>query len=66
MVKITKNLHSIEGIAHPDPRGKVFPYLFIEENQDDLTLIDPSFLPSFHNYLYLKTICLMQVMILRM
>jgi hypothetical protein len=50
MVKITKNLHSIEGIAHPDPRGKVFPYLFIEENQDDLTLIDPSFLPFIITY----------------
>ena len=55
MVEITKNVHSIEGITHPDPRGKVFPYLFIEEeNSKDLTLIDPSFLsqlPILENYL---------------
>jgi len=35
MVEITKKVHTIEGITHPDPHGKVFPYLFIEENQDD-------------------------------
>jgi glyoxylase-like metal-dependent hydrolase (beta-lactamase superfamily II) len=38
---------------HPDPRGKVFPYLFVED-QDNLTLIDPSFLsqlPILENYL---------------
>ena len=54
MVEITKKVHTIEGITHPDPRGKVFPYLFIEENHDDLTLIDPSFLsqlPILENYL---------------
>jgi glyoxylase-like metal-dependent hydrolase (beta-lactamase superfamily II) len=54
MVEITKNVHSIEGIIHPDPRGKVFPYLFIEEDSKDLTLIDPSFLsqlPILENYL---------------
>jgi glyoxylase-like metal-dependent hydrolase (beta-lactamase superfamily II) len=54
MVEITKNVHSIEGITHPDSRGKVFPYLFIEENSKDLTLIDPSFLsqlPILENYL---------------
>jgi glyoxylase-like metal-dependent hydrolase (beta-lactamase superfamily II) len=54
MVEITKKVHTIEGITHPDPHGKVFPYLFIEENQDDLTLIDPSFLsqlPILENYL---------------
>src|SRR5919107_1497605 len=54
MVEITKKVHTIEGITHPDPRGKVFPYLFIEENQNDLTLIDPSFLsqlPTLENYL---------------
>jgi len=43
MTQITPNVHSIEGITHSDPRGKVFPYLFVED-QDDLTLIDPSFL----------------------
>jgi glyoxylase-like metal-dependent hydrolase (beta-lactamase superfamily II) len=54
MVEITKNVHTIEGITHPDPRGKVFPYLFIEENSKELTLIDPSFLsqlPTLENYL---------------
>ena len=54
MVEITKNVLLIEGITHPDPRGKVFPYLFIEENSKDLTLIDPSFLsqlPTLENYL---------------
>jgi glyoxylase-like metal-dependent hydrolase (beta-lactamase superfamily II) len=53
MTQITPNVHSIEGITHPDPRGKVFPYLFVED-QDDLTLIDPSFLsqlPIIENYL---------------
>jgi glyoxylase-like metal-dependent hydrolase (beta-lactamase superfamily II) len=46
-------VHSIEGITHADPRGKVFPYLFVED-QDYLTLIDPSFLsqlPILENYL---------------
>ena len=43
MTQITPKVHSIEGITHPDPRGKVFPYLFVED-QDDLTLINPSFL----------------------
>ena len=53
MTQITPKVHSIEGITHPDPRGKVFPYLFVED-QDDLTLIDPSFLsqlPIIENYL---------------
>jgi glyoxylase-like metal-dependent hydrolase (beta-lactamase superfamily II) len=43
MTQITNNVYSIEGMTHPDPRGKVFPYLFIE-NEDNLTLIDPGFL----------------------
>jgi hypothetical protein len=38
MTQITPKVHSIEGITHPDPRGKVFPYLFVED-QDNLTLI---------------------------
>jgi glyoxylase-like metal-dependent hydrolase (beta-lactamase superfamily II) len=53
MTQITPRVHSIEGITHPDPRGKVFPYLFVED-QDNLTLIDPSFLsqlPILENYL---------------
>jgi glyoxylase-like metal-dependent hydrolase (beta-lactamase superfamily II) len=53
MTQITPKVHSIEGITHPDPRGKVFPYLFVED-QDNLTLIDPSFLsqlPILENYL---------------
>ena len=53
MTEITKNVHSIEGITHPDPRGKVFPYLFVED-EDNLTLIDPSFLsqlPVLEKYL---------------
>ncbi|VFJ14822.1 MBL fold metallo-hydrolase [Candidatus Nitrosocosmicus franklandus] len=53
MTKITKNVYSIEGITHPDPRGKVFPYLFIED-EDNLTLIDPGFLaqiPVLEKYL---------------
>jgi glyoxylase-like metal-dependent hydrolase (beta-lactamase superfamily II) len=53
MTQITAKVHSIEGITHPDPRGKVFPYLFVED-QDNLTLIDPSFLsqlPILENYL---------------
>jgi glyoxylase-like metal-dependent hydrolase (beta-lactamase superfamily II) len=45
-LKLKITLRSIEGITHPDPRGRVFPYLFIEENSKDLTLIDPSFLPQ--------------------
>jgi glyoxylase-like metal-dependent hydrolase (beta-lactamase superfamily II) len=39
--------------SHPNPRAKVFPYLFVED-QDDLTLIDPSFLsklPVLEKYL---------------
>jgi glyoxylase-like metal-dependent hydrolase (beta-lactamase superfamily II) len=43
MTRINKNVYSIEDMTHPDPRGKVFPYLFIE-NEDNLTLIDPGFL----------------------
>ena len=43
MTQITPKVYSIEGVKHPDPRAKVFPYLFIED-KDDLTLIDPSFL----------------------
>ncbi|MGH9983013.1 MAG: MBL fold metallo-hydrolase [Nitrososphaeraceae archaeon] len=53
MTQITTKVYSIEGIIHPDPRGKVFPYLFVED-QDNLTLIDPSFLsqlPILENYL---------------
>jgi glyoxylase-like metal-dependent hydrolase (beta-lactamase superfamily II) len=53
MTQITPKVYSIEGVNHPDPRGKVFPYLFVED-QDDLTLIDPSFLsqlPTLENYL---------------
>ena len=53
MVQITPKVYSIEGITHPDPRGKVFPYLFVED-QNDLTLIDPSFLSQLsilENYL---------------
>jgi glyoxylase-like metal-dependent hydrolase (beta-lactamase superfamily II) len=53
MTQITSKVYSIEGITHPDPRGKVFPYLFVED-QDNLTLIDPSFLsqlPILENYL---------------
>jgi glyoxylase-like metal-dependent hydrolase (beta-lactamase superfamily II) len=53
MTQITPKVYSIEGVTHPDPRGKVFPYLFVED-QDDLTLIDPSFLsqlPLLENYL---------------
>jgi glyoxylase-like metal-dependent hydrolase (beta-lactamase superfamily II) len=51
LTQITPNVYSIEGITHPDPRGKVFPYLFVEDN---LTLIDPAFLsqvPILENYL---------------
>jgi glyoxylase-like metal-dependent hydrolase (beta-lactamase superfamily II) len=53
MTQITTKVYSIEGITHPDPRGKVFPYLFVED-QDNLALIDPSFLsqlPILENYL---------------
>jgi glyoxylase-like metal-dependent hydrolase (beta-lactamase superfamily II) len=53
MAQITSKVYSIEGMTHPDPRGKVFPYLFVED-QDDLTLIDPAFLsqlPILENYL---------------
>jgi glyoxylase-like metal-dependent hydrolase (beta-lactamase superfamily II) len=47
MVEITKRAHSIDGFTHPSPGGKVVPYLFIENiDEDDLTLIDPSFLPQ--------------------
>jgi glyoxylase-like metal-dependent hydrolase (beta-lactamase superfamily II) len=47
MVEITKKAHSIDGFTHPFPGGKVVPYLFIENiDGDDLTLIDPSFLPQ--------------------
>jgi ribonuclease BN (tRNA processing enzyme) len=40
-------------MIHPDPRGKVFPYLFVED-EDNLTLIDPGFLaqiPMLEKYL---------------
>jgi glyoxylase-like metal-dependent hydrolase (beta-lactamase superfamily II) len=53
MTQITSKVYSIEGITHPDPRGKVFPYLFVED-RDNLTLIDPSFLsqlPILEKYL---------------
>lgn len=53
MTQLTPKVYSIEGITHPDPRGKVFPYLFVED-QDNLTLIDPAFLsqlPILENYL---------------
>ncbi|MDR4490342.1 MAG: MBL fold metallo-hydrolase [Candidatus Nitrosocosmicus sp.] len=53
MTEITKNVYSIEGMTHPDPRGKVFPYLFVED-KDNLTLIDPGFLsqlPMLEKYL---------------
>lgn len=53
MTQITPRVYSIEGITHPDPRAKVFPYLFVEV-PDDLTLIDPSFLsklPALEKYL---------------
>lgn len=53
MTQITPKVYSIDGITHPDPRRKVFPYLFVED-QDNLTLIDPSFLsqlPILENYL---------------
>ena len=47
MVEITKRAYSIDGFSHPSPGGKVVPYLFIENiDKDDLTLIDPSFLPQ--------------------
>jgi glyoxylase-like metal-dependent hydrolase (beta-lactamase superfamily II) len=45
MVEITKRVHMIDGFTHPFPGRKVVPYMFIE-NADDLTLIDPSFLPQ--------------------
>jgi glyoxylase-like metal-dependent hydrolase (beta-lactamase superfamily II) len=54
MVEITKRAHTIEGFTHPFPGGKVVPYMFIE-NEDDLTLIDPSFLPQLpilENYIH--------------
>jgi glyoxylase-like metal-dependent hydrolase (beta-lactamase superfamily II) len=54
MTQITPKVYSIEGITHPDPRGKVFPYLFVED-EDNLTLIDPAFLsqlPMLENYLH--------------
>jgi hypothetical protein len=45
MVEVTKKAHSIDGVSHPSPG--VVPYLFIENiDKDDLTLIDPSFLPQ--------------------
>ncbi len=40
-------------MIHPDPRGKVFPYLFVED-EDNLTLIDPGLLaqiPMLEKYL---------------
>ena len=53
MTQITNKVYSIEGITHPDPRGKVFPYLFVEDG-NNLTLIDPAFLsqlPILEDYL---------------
>jgi len=53
MAQITSKVYSIEGITHPDPRGKVFPYVFVED-KDDLTLIDPAFISQLQileNYL---------------
>ncbi|HKU83176.1 MAG TPA: MBL fold metallo-hydrolase, partial [Candidatus Nitrosocosmicus sp.] len=53
MTQITNNIYSIEGMTHPDPRGKVFPYLFVEDD-NNLTLIDPGFLsqlPILEDYL---------------
>ena len=35
MVEITKKAHSIDGFAHPAPGGKVVPYLFIENADED-------------------------------
>jgi glyoxylase-like metal-dependent hydrolase (beta-lactamase superfamily II) len=57
MVEITKKAHSIDGFTHPAPGGKVVPFLFIENigEEDDLTLIDPSFLPQLpilENYVH--------------
>jgi len=52
MTQITPKVYSIEGITHPDPRGKVFPYLFVEDQ--DRILIYSSFLyqlPILENYL---------------
>jgi glyoxylase-like metal-dependent hydrolase (beta-lactamase superfamily II) len=54
MVEITKRVHMIDGFTHPFPGGKVVPYMFVE-NADDLTLIDPSFLPQLpilENYIF--------------
>ena len=53
MTQITPKVYSIDGIVHPDPRGKVFPYLFVED-QDNLTLIDQAFLsqlPMIEEYI---------------
>ena len=53
MAQITSEVYSIEGITHPDPRGKAFPYVFVED-KDDLTLIDPAFISQLQileNYL---------------
>jgi hypothetical protein len=54
MAQITSKVYLIEGITHPDPRGKVSPYLFVED-KDDLTLIDPAFLSQLP---ILEIICL--------
>jgi glyoxylase-like metal-dependent hydrolase (beta-lactamase superfamily II) len=54
MIEITKKAHTIEGFTHPFPGGKVVPYMFID-NVDELTLIDPSFLPQLpilENYIH--------------
>ena len=45
MVEITKRVHTIEGFTYPFPGGKSVPYMLVE-NSDNLTLIDPSFLPQ--------------------
>ncbi|MGD9673012.1 MAG: MBL fold metallo-hydrolase [Candidatus Nitrosocosmicus sp.] len=53
MTQITPKVYSIDGVIHPDPRGKVFSYLFVED-QDNLTLIDPAFLsrlPMLEEYI---------------
>ena len=57
MVEITKKARSIDGFTHPAPGEKVVPFLFIENigEEDDLTLIDPSFLPQLpilENYVH--------------
>lgn len=45
MVEITKRVHTIDGFTHPFSRQKGCS-LYVYRNADDLTLIDPSFLPQ--------------------